>query len=94
MTKLEECRDKIDQIDTQIIKLFEERMDVVKEVTSYKIENNLPVLDSSREAKMLEKNLNKIENEEYKTYYEDVLLGFLKASKDMQKILTSKVKNG
>ena len=35
MNKLEECRKRIDDIDSKIIKLFEERMDVVKEVTSY-----------------------------------------------------------
>ena len=37
MNKLEECRKRIDDIDSKIIKLFEERMDVVKEVTSYKL---------------------------------------------------------
>jgi len=36
---------------------------------------------------MLEKNINKIKNEEYKKYYEKVLKGFLEASKDMQKEL-------
>ena len=66
MDKLTECRMKIDEIDSQIIELFEARMDVVKEVTSYKINNNKPVLDSSREAIMLDKNLKKIKNEEYK----------------------------
>ncbi len=94
MNKLEECRKRIDDIDSKIIKLFEERMDVVKEVTSYKLENDLPVLDASRESRMLEKNLNRIKNDEYKEYYEDVLLGFLKASKAMQNILVDEAKNG
>lgn len=84
MDKLTECRMKIDEIDSQIIELFEARMDVVKEVTSYKINNNKPVLDSSREAIMLDKNLKKIKNEEYKKYYGYVLEGYLKASKEMQ----------
>ena len=34
---------------------------------------------------MLEKNLKKITNEEYKKYYSFVLKGFLEASKEMQK---------
>lgn len=87
MDKLVECRNLIDEIDTEIIKLFEKRMDVVKDVTKYKIENNKPILDSSREHAMLEKNLTKIQNEEYKAYYIDVLQGFLKASKTMQETL-------
>lgn len=59
MKDLSKARDEIDNIDTQIIKLFEQRMDIVKDVANYKIENNLPVLDSSRENIMLEKNLKK-----------------------------------
>ena len=85
MNKLEESRVKIDEIDTKIIELFEERMTTVLEVIKYKIENNIPVLDSNREAAMLNKNLDKIKNEKYKKYYKTVLEGFLKASKDMQK---------
>lgn len=84
MNKLEEARLLLDDIDSQIIELFEKRMSVVIEVIKYKIENNIPVLDSSREVIMYEKNLKKIKNEQFKQYYKSVLDGFLKASKDMQ----------
>lgn len=84
MNKLEEARLLLDDIDSQIIELFEKRMNVVIEVIKYKIENNIPVLDSSREVIMYEKNLKKIKNEQFKQYYKSVLDGFLKASKDMQ----------
>lgn len=90
MDKLIEARNKIDEIDSKIIELFEKRMDVVKDVVAYKLENNMQVTDSSREALMLEKNLKKINNEEYKKYYESVLAGYLKASKDMQKDIIEK----
>lgn len=90
MDKLIDARTKIDEIDTKIIELFEKRMDVVKDVVAYKLENNMQITDSSREALMLEKNLKKINNEEYKKYYESVLAGYLKASKDMQKDIVTK----
>lgn len=90
MTKLEQARINIDDIDTKIIELFEKRMDTVKDVIKFKIENNIPILDSNRETIMLEKNLNKISNEEYKKYYKTVLEGFLKASKEMQKDILEK----
>ena len=62
------------------------------EVIKYKIENNIPILDNSREAIMLEKNINKIKDPKFKKYYKDVLEGYLKASKDMQKdILENKI---
>lgn len=84
MTNLDEYRKEIDEIDTKIITLYEARMEVVKKVIAYKLENNIPVLDSSRETKMLDNNLTKLKNEELKKYYKDVLEGFLKASKAMQ----------
>ena len=85
MEKLEICRDLIDSIDSSIIELYEKRMDIIKEITKYKIEKGLPVLDQNREDSMLKKNIEKIKNEEYKKYYKDVLDGYLKASKKMQK---------
>lgn len=94
MTKLELCRNEIDLIDEEIIRLYEKRMEIVKEVINYKLDNNLEILDSSREEKMLNKNLSKISKEEYKKYYKYVLTGFLKASKEMQKdILDAKKDN-
>lgn len=90
MTKLDEVRLLIDDIDSKIIELYEKRMDIILEVTKYKMENNIPVLDASREAAMLTKNINKIDNESYKQYYPLVLDGFLKASKEMQKELLKK----
>lgn len=90
MTKLDEVRLLIDDIDSKIIELYEKRMDIIMEVTKYKMENNIPVLDASREAAMLTKNINKIDNISYKQYYHLVLDGFLKASKEMQKELLKK----
>ena len=83
MKKLEICRDLIDSIDNQIIELYVKRMEIVKEITKFKIENNLPVLDQNREKIMLEKNLEKIKDDEFKKYYKSVLEGFLKASKEI-----------
>ena len=94
MKTLEESRIEIDEIDNKIIELYEKRMQVVKNVVQYKIENNIPILDANRESSMLSKNLKKINNEEFKKYYEDVLKGYLKASKEMQQdILNLKSKD-
>ena len=49
MEKLEICRDLIDSIDNQIIELYVKRMEIVKEITKLKRENDLPVLDQNRE---------------------------------------------
>ena len=84
MDDLKKCRDYIDKIDDEIIKLYEKRMDIVKKVIEYKIQNNIDIQDKSRENAILIKNLDKIKNNQYKKYYEHVLEGFLKASKEIQ----------
>ncbi len=52
---INELREKIDGIDSQIISLFEERMNVCEGIAKYKTENKLPVFDSERERKLLGK---------------------------------------
>ena len=49
MKTLEECRSRIDEIDRQLVRLFEARMEVAGDVAAYKKEHGLAVLDASRE---------------------------------------------
>lgn len=49
MIDLMECRKEIDEIDDQIIRLFEQRMKVCEEVAEYKITTGKKVLDPVRE---------------------------------------------
>ena len=54
MRSLEECRAALDAADREIVRLFEERMMIAREVAAYKIANGLPVLDRSREEAVLD----------------------------------------
>ena len=47
--KLETLRQEIDSIDAQIFDLFEQRITVAKQIGAYKKEQELAVLDFSRE---------------------------------------------
>ncbi len=61
MTKLDEYRIEIDEIDRELVQLFEKRMETVLKVANYKKENGMEVLQSSREEVVLQKavdNLN------------------------------------
>lgn len=49
-----ELRDEIDDIDQEIVKLYERRMKVTEEVAQFKIENSKKVLDKERESSKLE----------------------------------------
>ena len=62
MSKLEELRQSIDQIDQELVRLFERRMAVTREVGEYKQQVGLPVLDAAREREVLAKKLNLISN--------------------------------
>uniref|UniRef100_UPI0040564B03 prephenate dehydratase n=1 Tax=Acetatifactor sp. TaxID=1872090 RepID=UPI0040564B03 len=50
-----ELRDKLDVIDAQIVELYENRMDLCKQVAEYKIENGKKVFDKVREQEKLAK---------------------------------------
>lgn len=54
MADLLQLRDQIDEIDREIIRLFEERMDVSRQVADFKIQTGKPVFDRERERSKLE----------------------------------------
>ena len=89
MNKLEQARKTIDRVDREIAKLYEQRMDAVRDVLDYKKANNLPIYDGSREAQVLEKHKDFIQNEEYMPYYMEFLKDVMKNSKEYQKSLMS-----
>ena len=57
---LDELRRSIDEIDTELIRLFEKRMRVAAEIAGYKKAHQLPVLDASREKAKLQDVASKL----------------------------------
>ena len=84
MDGLKDAREKINYADREMARLFEMRMDAVKLVAEYKKNNGIPVEDLSREAEMINRNADYIENDEYRAYYVSFLKNSIKLSKDMQ----------
>lgn len=62
MKDLQTLRGEIDAIDTQLVKLFEARMACSRGVADYKMANNLPILDTSREAQVIASRVAKLED--------------------------------
>jgi len=94
MDKLQKARETINRVDTEMAKLFEERMDAVKLVAEYKIENGIPIDDFGREAEIIAKNTDSISNEDYKSYYVNFLRNNIILSKDMQHKILEGMKVG
>ena len=53
MKDLKELRVEIDELDHDIQRLFEKRMQVAADIAAYKKEKGLPVLDSTRETEKI-----------------------------------------
>ena len=62
---MKKFRKMIDEIDDRILKLYEERMDIVRSIGSYKMANNLPVYDAAREDAKLEEEFPKVTTKVY-----------------------------
>lgn len=84
MDGLDGWRSKIDEIDYEIIKLFQERMALVANIAKYKEENNLPIFQEDREKKVIEKNLKYVTNEDMKEYAEEFIHDLMNVSKKYQ----------
>lgn len=88
---LQEERNKIDEIDKQIVKLFEERMETASKIAKVKKENNMEIFDSSRENLVIEKVKSYLENKELEKYLEKFYLNLMGVSKDYQKDVIEKI---
>ena len=85
MSKLEELRAQIDEIDSQMIALFEKRMDVTRQVGEYKKEHDLPVLDRQREEEVLAKKEAMLKNQYLKTEVKDFFSSIMAISRRQQR---------
>lgn len=83
MSKLNIYRKNIDEIDDKIIELLKIRFSIVEDVKKYKKDNNVAVLDKTRENEIIEK-INLLGNQ-YKNEIKKIYQTLLAVSKDLQK---------
>ena len=65
MRELSDIRKDLDQVDREIVALFEKRMGLAAQVAEYKISRKLPVLDSSREEIVLASRVSMLEDSRF-----------------------------
>lgn len=80
---LEKCRQEIDSIDKELVALFVKRMNVAKDVATYKKETGMNVYDGERERKLLEK-VEENAGEEYGDYARRLYSSILDLSRTYQ----------
>ena len=84
--ELKECRNKLDVVDSQLISLFCERMEIVRQVAEYKKEHELPILNSGRETEILER-VRELSGDEFAPYAQTLFETLLYVSREYQKTL-------
>lgn len=89
MKDLLESRKEIDYIDDEIIRLFERRMEICKDVADYKLKTGKAVLDRQRELDKLSVLKGKASDKFYAHGVEELFEQIMSMSRKMQyKLLT------
>lgn len=89
MINLSDERKKINDIDTKLASLFDERMQVAKRIAEYKKEYGLPVKDKAREDELKQKLLDEYSDDETRSYYSLFIDNMLNLSCSYQSSLLS-----
>ncbi len=89
MDELKQARLSINELDEEMAKLFEKRMNVASDIAKYKREHGLPITDAKREEELIEKNQARVEDPVIREYYTQYLRAMFKVSKEYQKRLNS-----
>ncbi|MBQ3231037.1 MAG: chorismate mutase [Clostridia bacterium] len=84
MTELDQARLLINETDSEMARLFEQRMEAVRMVARYKKENGLPIDDFDREEAIIRRNSSLVADEEYRSYYVNFLRCTIDISKQFQ----------
>ncbi len=81
---LAEARQTINEVDTEMAKLFERRMAAVRQVAAYKKSRGLPILDEKREAEVIARNAALVTDAALNPFYVRFLTQNMALSRDFQ----------
>ncbi|MGT2932427.1 chorismate mutase [Streptococcus catagoni] len=81
---LQQIRQEIDTVDKELVSLLEKRMFLVEEVTHYKKNKKLPVLDINRERQVLRRVSSYIVNKKFDKAILSSMASILEVSRDYQ----------
>ncbi len=84
MSLLDNARKKINEVDREMARLFEERMRAVEIVAEHKKTHGLPILDKEREAAVIEKNSQFVSDKVIREYFVNFLSNNMELSKQYQ----------
>lgn len=80
-----EIRNRIDEIDSKLVELLEERLNIVEEVAMFKKQTGKKIFDEVREKEVINKNIKKVKNKELEDYIKIIIQDIMNTSKEYQK---------
>lgn len=80
---LNHYRREIDKIDSELVRLFQARMDIAAHIADYKKEKGLPILQPAREQEKLQ-TLSALCREELQPYLTELYTVLFRLSRDYQ----------
>jgi monofunctional chorismate mutase len=80
---MDELRKEINNIDEQLLSMFERRMEIAGEIGRFKKENALPIQDAERERAVLQRMYDKAKPET-SDFVEPFFLSLMEMSRDYQ----------
>lgn len=87
MEDLTRYRNEIDDIDKELIQLFEKRMNTVLEIAKHKMKNNTTIFQKDREEKVLSKAVDNLDNKVYSQETIQFFNSIMEISRGLQKRL-------
>ncbi len=84
MDKLNEARKSINEIDREMARLFEKRMQAAEIVAEHKRSTGMPIYDAKREEEVIRNNAGVIQNSTYREYYINFITDVMKLSRAYQ----------
>ena len=92
MQDLETIRKEIDTIDAQMAALFEDRMELSRQICEFKMEHALAVSDPAREEQLIQRNAARISDRGIREYYVNFEKSVLRLSRSWQNRLMNGLK--
>ena len=88
MKELTDIRKELDSVDREIVRLFEQRMNLCREVAAYKIAHDMQVLDASREEQVLASRMALAQDESLQQPVRELFIKLMALSRaEQQKLL-------
>ena len=83
--KLQESRQKIDTINKELIRLFEERLSIVVDIARYKEEHQMQIHDAKREEEVLNLAVTSLNNPDLEDYAKEFMGEVIRICKEYEK---------